>query len=85
MGRRVVHDRDRQCDMGCQKMKLELYSFSQKGRHVWRWRITDDSSIVVAQGMINHDLREDAQRELDEIIDFLEAWSRERVQYGAVR
>ena len=66
-------------------MKIEHYSFCTGGRHAWRWRIRDDDGDIVCQGVKSHNDRDQSQAELNEVLDFLEAWSRERVQHGAWR
>jgi hypothetical protein len=65
-------------------MKIEHYHFTWRDKVAWRWRIVDDLGIIMVQGMSNHKTHVDSQYELNEVLDFLEAWSRERTQHGGV-
>lgn len=51
---------------------------------VWKWRIVGDDGAIVARGERMHAIKEESQREVEEILEFLEAWCRERMQYGRV-
>jgi len=65
-------------------MKIIHYHFVPKGAtlHFWRWRIEDDEGRVICRGVTTHKLRDDSLQELNEVLDFLEEWSRERRQFG---
>ncbi len=68
-------------------MKIEHYHVTTPKRprwRFWKWRILDDEGVVIARGEKMHETREGSQHELNDVLDFLEAWSRERVQHGPV-
>ena len=69
-------------------MKIEHYSCTRKapnnGVNWWRWRIIDEETKeVIVQGNRFYKTRIEAQRDIEEVLEFLEAWCREKTMHGS--